>query len=113
MGSEAVAMLQEYDMEYLKNVVMQFVCTRQQEALLPVVAQVLHLTPSEAQKCRAAMIRYKEEEEGDVLHAGVSRAFALLRSPSACSALFSPPPAGSLISLPVVSFRPSLLCPLL
>uniref|UniRef100_A0A061QX10 Protein grip n=1 Tax=Tetraselmis sp. GSL018 TaxID=582737 RepID=A0A061QX10_9CHLO len=59
----------EFDMEYLKNVVVQLVCTRQQEALLPVIAQVLHLSPAETDKCRAALKRYKEEEEGDVLNA--------------------------------------------
>lgn len=61
-------------MEYLKNVVVQLCCTRQQEALLPVVAQVLHLSPTEVAKCREAMARYRQEAEPDIVGAGARRA---------------------------------------
>mmetsp|Transcript_7374 Transcript_7374/g.19047 ORF Transcript_7374/g.19047 Transcript_7374/m.19047 type:complete len:269 (+) Transcript_7374:419-1225(+) len=59
----------DVDMEYLKNVVVQLCCTRQQEALLPVVAQVLHLSPTEVAKCREAMARYRQEAEPDIVGA--------------------------------------------
>lgn len=43
------------DMEYFKNVMLKLFETGQEESLLPVVATVMHFSPTEMDRCKVAM----------------------------------------------------------